>query len=137
MTAAVNLNISSRKDVDFLENAREAFGDALPDWIETLAQEANRSTATAVARRIDYSTAVVSSICRGNYKGDWGKVEAKVRGAFMGAIVECPVLGEIGRDRCLAEQKMKHIGTSATRTALFHACRAGCAHSRIKGGANV
>ncbi|MBY6243917.1 transcriptional regulator [Methylosinus sp. Sm6] len=138
MSAAVNLNTSSRKDVDFLANAREAFGAVLPDWIETLATMANRTSATAVAKRIDYSTAVVSSVCRGSYKGDWGKVEAKVRGAFMGELVECPVLGEIGRDRCLAEQKKRHIGTSATRTALFHACRGGCAHSRIKseGGAN-
>lgn len=48
------------------------------------------------------------------------------------------ILGEIGADRCLDEQRMKHVGTSAIRTALFHACRSGdCPHSRIatQGGA--
>ncbi|MBG0809887.1 transcriptional regulator [Methylosinus sp. H3A] len=139
---AVNLNNSSpSKSADFLANAKEAFGDALPDWVETLANEANRTSATAVAKRIGYSVAVVSGVCRGKYGGDLPAVEAKVRGVFMGALVDCLILGEIGRDQCLGEQKKKHVGTSAVRTALFHACRSGeCPHSRIKptdGGANV
>lgn len=133
MTAAVNVNSSPSSKADFLANAREAFGLALPDWIETLANESNRTSATSVAKRLGYSVAVVSSVCRGNYKGDLGAVEAKVRGVFMGALVECPVLGEIGRDQCLEEQKKKHIGTSAIRTALFQKCRSGdCPHSRLK-----
>lgn len=136
MTTPVNLNNSSpSKSADFLVNAKEAFGEALPDWVETLANEANRTSATAVAKRIGYSVAVVSAVCRGKYQGDLAAVEAKTRGVFMGAIVECLVLGEIGRDQCLAEQKKKHVGTSAVRTALFHACRSGeCPHSRIKQG---
>lgn len=141
MTTAVNVNSSPSSKTDFLANAREAFGDALPDWVEVLANEANRTSATAAAKRIGYSPSVVSGICRGKYeKGDWEKVEAKVRGVFMGALIECPVLGEIGRDQCVDEQKKKHIGTSALRTALYHKCRSGdCPHSRLKvdGGANV
>ncbi|MBY6244111.1 transcriptional regulator [Methylosinus sp. Sm6] len=137
MNTAVNVNNSPSK-ADFLANAREAFGEALPDWVETLANESNRASATAVAKRIGYSVAVVSAVCRGKYGGDLAAVEAKVRGAFMGALVECPVLGEIGRDQCLEEQKKKHIGTSQTRTALFHACRSGdCPHSRIKSEGGV
>lgn len=137
MTMSVNLNNSTTK-ADFLANATEAFGDALPDWVETLANEANRTSATAVAKRIGYSVAVVSAVCRGKYQGDLSSVEGKVRGVFMGAQVECPAMGEIGRDQCLEEQKKTHIGTSSLRTAIYHACRAGCPHSRIKtdGGAN-
>ncbi len=129
MSAPVNLNQSK---TDFLANAREAFGEALPDWIEIVAREATRTSATEVARRLGYSVAVVSSLCRGSYKGDLGAVEARVRGVYMGEEVGCPVLGDIARDYCLAEQRKKHIGTSQIRTALFHACRSGCANSRLK-----
>lgn len=120
------------KSTDFLANAREAYGDALPEWVEALAMEANRTTGAAAGRRIGYSGSVVTSVCKACYAGDIGAVEAKVRGALMGATLECPVLGEIGRDRCLDEQKKRHVATSAVRTALFHACRSGCQHSRLK-----
>jgi hypothetical protein len=120
------------KSTDFLANAREAYGEALPEWVEALAIEANRTTGAAAGRRIGYSGSVVTSVCKATYAGDIGAVEAKVRGALMGATLECPVLGEIGRDRCLDEQKKRHVATSAVRTALFHACRSGCQHSRLK-----
>jgi hypothetical protein len=120
------------KWTDFLANAREAYGEALPEWVEALAIEANRTTGAAAGRRIGYSGSVVTSVCKATYAGDIGAVEAKVRGALMGATLECPVLGEIGRDRCLDEQKKRHVATSAVRTALFHACRSGCQHSRLK-----
>jgi len=130
MSTLGNPNTSNK--TDFLANARDAFGEALPDWIEIVARESNRTSATAVAQRLGYSTAVVSSLVRGKYGGDLGAVEARVRGVYMGEEVGCPVLGEIGRDQCLDEQKKKHIGTSQIRTALFHACRGGCANSRLK-----
>jgi hypothetical protein len=129
MTAPVNLNPSSK--TDYLANAREGWGDALPDWVEILAAEADRSSGAKVAQRLGYSPAVVSDVIRGKYKGAIGAVEQKVRGAFMGAVVVCPVLDEIGRDRCLDEQKKKFSGTSAIRTRLFNACRHGCVHSRL------
>ena len=97
----------------------------------TLARECDAATATAVARRLGYSVAVVSSVVRGNYKGDLGAVEARVRGAYMGEIVDCPVLGEIARDRCMKEQSQRFTATSALRTKLFRACRSGCQHSRL------
>jgi hypothetical protein len=131
MTMAVNLN-HSQKFKSFLANAREAYGDALPDWVEVLAKEADRTSGAATAKRIGYSGSVVTSVCKGAYGGDLGSVEAKVRGAFMGSVVNCPIMGEIPRDRCMNEQAKRHIGTSELRTALFHACRGGCEHSRLK-----
>ncbi len=111
MTTPVNVTQSK---TDFLVNAREAFGEALPDWIEIVARESNRTSATAVAARLNYSTAVVSSLCRGNYKGDLGAVEARVRGVYMGELVECPIIGEIARDHCIEEQ-----GRSTSARARF------------------
>lgn len=126
----------TRTKTDFFANARAGWGSELPDWIVALAEECTRINATEVGRRLGYSTAVITSVVLNNYRGSLAKVEAKVRGAYMGAVVECPVLGEIERDRCETEQERKHFGTSANRARLFRACRAGCPNSRLKGGSD-
>jgi hypothetical protein len=127
MTAPVNVN-----KTDFVGNARRNWGDALPDWILVLAEEATRTNGVAAAKRLSYSPAVVTQVINATYRGDLGAVEERVRGALMGVEVECPILGDIARDRCLDEQKKKFRGTSAVRTRLYIACRGGCANSRLK-----
>jgi len=117
---------------DFLANMAMGWGDDPPDWVIALAAECERSDATSVAKALGYTVAVISGVVRNNYKGSYPKVEARVRGAFMGAMVDCPVLGEIERDRCEREQSLKHFGTSAMRTRVYRACRSGCPHSRLK-----
>lgn len=116
---------------DFLKKARAAWGDAIPDWVVALAEEATRTTAVNAARRIGYSGGLLTGVFGKKYNGDMGRVEAKVRGALMSAVVTCPVVGEIGLDRCLDEQKMGHTGASSIRAKLYRACRGGCPHSRI------
>lgn len=123
---------------DFLARAREAYGDALPDWIEALAREANRTTGAAAGKRCGFGGSTLSQICSNTYGAkDWSTIESRVRGALMNENVDCPVLGEIGRDHCLDEQKKKHVGTSQQRTALYHACRRGCPHSRLRSDGGV
>lgn len=119
-----------RNATDFLANAKAAWGGALPDWVAELAAEATRTSGKAAAKRIGYSGAVVTQVCGNKYPGDIERVAEKVRGALMGAVVVCPVLGEIGRDRCLDEQKQPFSASSANRARLYRACRAGCPHSR-------
>jgi len=121
------------KKVDYLAKARAAWGDdATPDWVEELAKEANRITAVALSKRIGYSGSVISYVLSRSYSGDIARVEAKVRGALMGMTVDCLIVGEIGRDRCLDEQKMGNTGASSIRTKLFRECRSGrCPHSRL------
>lgn len=117
--------------VDFLDKAQSAWGDAMPPEVKALAIEANRTTSARAAKRIGYSPAVVSHLFVNRYPGDIGRVFTKIRGALMGETVTCPVVGEIGIDRCLAEQKMGNTGASSIRAALYRACRGGCPHSRI------
>jgi hypothetical protein len=116
---------------DFVAIAREAWGDRLPDWVLELAEEATRTSGTAVAKRLNYSGAIVTQVVRRKYPGNLARVEGVVRGALMGATVQCPILGEIGRNRCLDEQKKPNSGTSSIRSKLYRACRGGCPHSRI------
>lgn len=117
--------------VDFVATAQAAWGRTLPDWVDELAREASRTSGTLAAAKIGYSPAVVTHVIRNSYKGDIGRVAEKVRGALMGVTVSCPVLGDIGRDRCLDEQKKPFSATSSVRSRLFRACRAGCPHSRL------
>ena len=121
----------TRPKVDFRAKAIAAWGAELPDWIDALVSEATRTTAALAAKRIGYSGAVLSHVFAGNYPGDMAKVEARVRGALLGLTVDCPVVGEIGRDRCLDEQAMGNTGASSIRSKLYRACRGACPHSRL------
>ena len=124
----------SRAPIDFAAKARAAWGDALPDWIEAIADEATRTTASAVAARLGYSAPVISEVLANRYRGDVAGVEQAVRGVYLGAVVACPVLGELGTMRCREEQAKPFMATSSVRTRLYRACRDGCPHSRITGG---
>lgn len=119
--------------VDFLAKAEAAWGDKLPDWVRELAREASRTTGARAAKRVGYSPAVLSHVLANDYTGDMSRVELKVRGALMNETVICPIVGEIGQDRCLDEQRMGHTGASSVRAKLYRACRSGCPHSRIPG----
>ncbi|RJF70900.1 transcriptional regulator [Rhodopseudomonas palustris] len=123
---------SASKRIDFVANTAAAWGDALPDWVAELAREATRTTATRTARRIGYSPAVLSAVFAAKYQGNMKTVEARVRGALMGLTVDCPVVGEIGRDRCLDQQRMGNTGASSIRARLYRACRGDCQHSNLK-----
>jgi len=125
-------NSGQRSDVDFVAKVRAAWGADAPDWVVELAQEASRTSARLAAERIGYSPALLSHVFKNAYTGDMARVEAKVRGALMGLVVTCPILGDIGRDRCLDEQKMPLTGASSIRTKIYYACRRGCPHSRLR-----
>lgn len=113
---------------DFVAKAEAAWGDP-PEWVVALAQAASQSTLKATAFRIGYSAPVVSQVISASYRGSLPQVEDRVRGALMGLTVDCPILGEIGRDRCLDEQRSPFRATSAMRAQLWHACRGGCRHA--------
>lgn len=115
---------NSRPDgKSFVKKAIDAHGAPLPDWLEELAQLADANDLGVAGKRIGYSRSAVSTIISGKYPGDLARVEQMVRGALMALTVECPVLGEIGRDQCLTEQKEPFRATSRHRAQLFHACK--------------
>lgn len=114
----------SRPDgLTFCDKAAVAHGDPLPDWIAELAALADRDGLAGAGKRIGYSASAISTVINGKYVGDVGRVEEMVRGAVMAATVICPVLDEIGRDRCLSEQKEPFRATSRHRAQLYHACK--------------
>ncbi len=100
-------------------------------WLDTLRAECARRSQAQVAKLLSYSPAVVNQVLQGSYRGDLKAVQKAVEGVFLGAVVQCPVLGEIASNRCLEEQAKPFAATNAQRVALYRACRGGCPHSRL------
>lgn len=118
-----------------LLKAQAAWGKAMPAEVEVLARACTERPAKEVARQVGYSPAVISHVLANKYPGDMTAVLAKVRGALMGETVGCPILGEIGRDRCMKEQRTPFHASNSTRARLFHTCKT-CRHAHKSGEAS-
>lgn len=93
-------------------------------WIELLREACQATSQKAVARQIGYSPAAISQVLSGTYKGDLKRIQAAVEGALMHHTVECPVLGTLPRQTCIAHQRSELIPTNPMRVRLWRACRA-------------
>ncbi len=113
-----------------LARARAAWGEA-PAWVEELARRCDVTSGAEVARRLGYSSAVISGVLRNSYKGALSRVEDRVRGAFLAETVSCPVVGELALDVCAENQTRPYANTNPTRTRLWKSCRAACPHSTL------
>jgi hypothetical protein len=100
-------------------------------WKEVLRAECARTSQRKAATRIGYSDAVVSGVLKGTYKGDLRRVEEAVKGALMGALVDCPVIGELPRNRCIEYQRRAHqfAATNPMRVQLSQTCPS-CPHAK-------
>ena len=117
---------------DPIAKARAAWGAEVPAEVLALATACRARSQRSVAQQLGYSDATISYVLANKYQnGDVPKVFAKIRGAFMGETVMCPILDEIGRDRCLSEQAQPFAATNSTRARLFHACKT-CPHRQPK-----
>lgn len=102
------------------------------EWHRELVKVAERLSQSQIAARLDVSTAMVSQVLSGKYlERRIGPFKEKFEGAFMGYCVNCPVVGELPRDKCLTFQAREFCATNPTRVQLYHACRGGCEFSRI------
>jgi hypothetical protein len=107
-----------------LDIASDAWGSPLPDWIEVVARKCLEMPQTKVAHRIGYSPAVISQLLRKRYKGNVSGIEDAVRGAWMGATVDCPVVGTMRSDVCRDwQRKAKEFKpTNSNRARMYWAC---------------
>lgn len=121
--------MSAFRRPDIKAKVAEAWGAEAPDWVLALAQLAIDTSVARAAKAIGYSPAVVSTVLGNSYAGNTEKVERAVRGALMDLKVECPVLGEIRADRCIANQRSDLNVTSNRSVRLWRACRGGCPNS--------
>jgi hypothetical protein len=108
------------------------------DWIEALRERCHTLTQAAVVTQLQEasgtrfpSPTIISQVLNGKYPAEPTKLRALVEGLYCGAVVDCPVLGEIGRDRCEAAQSAPFSAANPQRVALYRACRGGCVNSRL------
>jgi len=101
------------------------------DWLTVLREQCRKpgSSQAAVGKRISYSPTVVNQVLKGTYKGDLNAVQRAVEGALMGLTVDCPVIGELARNRCLDFQRREFAATNHLRVQLSRACPT-CQHRR-------
>lgn len=109
-----------------LDTASAAWGEDLPEWIETLALECIRTSQNKVAQRLDCSAAMISQVLRRKYPADLSRLEERVRGMFRGQTILCPALGEMPLNLCQdwrAKAGDFQIG-NPLRTRMYRACHA-------------
>lgn len=104
----------------------------LPKWLVVLQEKCNQASQRQVADHLGVSNAVISQVLKQKYKGDVDSVEKKVRGAWMGETVNCPVLGELDLNKCLQYQRQKMSAVNPLRVQLYRACNGRCENSQIK-----
>lgn len=107
--------------------ALDAWGTALPDWINVLVQECDRTSQNSVATKLGFSPTVVSQVIRNRYPGNMAKIEANTRDVFMNAPVECPALqAKIASATCLNYRRIAETWNhgSPFRVKMIRACRA-------------
>lgn len=114
-----------------LDIARAAWGEALPDWVALLAEECGKTSQNKVAKRMNRSAAMVSTVLRNKYPGDMQAVEEVVRGVFMASTVICPALGEISTADCRdwMRKSWSFSNENSERVRMFRACRS-CPRSK-------
>lgn len=94
------------------------------DWIDALRLECERTSQAKAAERIGFSAGTVNQVLKGSYKGNLRRIEQAVRGALLGATVECPAIGTIPRNRCVEHQRRAHAfaATNPLRVQLSKTC---------------
>ncbi len=92
------------------------------DWLTVLREQCDRTSQAKVAKTLGYSPAVVNQVLKGTYKGDLSRVQRAVEGALMGMTVDCPVVGDLPRNRCLEFQRRGFAATNPMRVQLSISC---------------
>lgn len=109
-----------------IQTAEAAWGAQMPDWVRALALACEASSQAKVAKVLKRSGAVVSQVLRNCYPADTRTIEELVRGALMGATVDCPALQLIERHVCVEwrgrARAAAFSGTSTLNVQMFRAC---------------
>ncbi|MBO4168901.1 hypothetical protein [Cereibacter azotoformans] len=107
-----------------LDIAREAWGDDMPDWIETLAIECGKTSQNKVAARLERSATMISQALRRKYQGDLEALAERVRGVFEDAVIRCPALGTMPAHVCQDwREKTRTFQTgNPLRVRMYRAC---------------
>lgn len=119
-----------------LDIARAAWGEPLPDWVETLAIACGQSSQAQVAKQLGRSGAVISQVLRRTYPASTAGIEDRIRGVFLAVAVECPALGAVPTNECQDWREKARVFAMGNplRARMYRACHA-CPRNRKEGEA--
>lgn len=116
-----------------IETAKQHWGDKLPDWIEVLAMESDKSSQNKIAQKIGKSSAAISQVLKNIYPGTIANIEAAVRANLMDGTHDCPVFGSILIRECRENQSRPFSNSgNPNKIRLFKACR-NCQYNKKSG----
>lgn len=96
-------------------------------WLDALREQCQGRQIAEVASELGYSRGAISMALHGKYPGDTRHIQAAVERVYPGSTVNCPVLGELARDKCLFHQSRPFGATSGVRVQLYRSCKT-CPH---------
>lgn len=108
--------------VSSIDIVSQSWGEDVPHWIITLAEECDKTSQAKVAQKIGRSPALVNQVLKKTYKADLNAIQGRVETVF-GCQIACPVLGLIDGDRCLSEQDKPYRPYNHVMVSLYRACR--------------
>lgn len=121
------------------DKALDAWGAEMPDWVAALADACDRSSQNKVARALDRSPALVSTVLGRTYKGDMQAVEDIVRGVFMKGTVMCPAYGELPLHDCRKwrgrARTLQNVNSHWVR--MYRACNSCPIHTKTEDAPHV
>lgn len=100
-------------------------------WLAQLREACAAATQAEVALRLARagdgkypSPSVINQALQGKYGGDNARLQALVEGLMLTITVDCPVLGDLPRQRCAEhQQRRKQFAiTNPTRILLYRVC---------------
>lgn len=120
-----------------MKKTTHEWGGEIPDWVKALVNACDETSQNKVAKKMGYSSAVISQVLNNIYPGDMDKVEKNVSDFFLRG-VNCPVLEKITADQCLAWRRKgeEPSPNSPLHSRMFHACRT-CPRNRKDGPEGV
>jgi transcriptional regulator with XRE-family HTH domain len=98
------------------------------DWQDTLRAKVAETSQSEVSRNLGVSVTMINRWLKGKYQGNEDTLAERVASVYHHATVDCPVLGETPRHRCLDFQAAKFAATNSLRTQLARQCKA-CPHN--------
>lgn len=119
------------KRCTMLKQARAAWGNALPVWLEALARHCDRTSQRKAAVALGISAASVNLLLNNKYAPrPLDAMQARISDYFkIGAEgLECPVLGPIAAGECRKHQNAPLVTCNPLNLQLYRACRGGCPH---------
>lgn len=76
---------------------------------------------------------MINQALKGAYKGDVDRLRTLVEGALMAETVDCPVAGDLPKNKCLEHQSRprQFAFVNPLFSKMYRACRSGCQHSKL------